>query len=251
MGAAQRISATIGVTWVLIKVLDTSLLTIQQISQQPFVPGGKIAGPNVCLLVLWFDVPVNNYGHVETVCLFYFIKQATEKHHLKLKVNYLLMRSHVFSLCPDSHFAHEQFRNCTAQSKTFNSLLKSRFGVHHHITYMYIYRHIKIHQTILYRIIRDYIHLKIHKNYHSWTKYNNKKKGSVKFSKRKPNAIEITYYLQVTQNWQQESCHVIGKYPHLQTTPTPGDSTCAIHSFPNVLLSKLYNYNATVCMLSA
>ena len=28
------------------------------------------------------------------------------------------MRSHVFSLCPDSHFAHEQFRNCTAQSKT-------------------------------------------------------------------------------------------------------------------------------------
>ena len=27
------------------------------------------------------------------------------------------MRSHVFSLCPDSHFAHEQFRNCTAQSK--------------------------------------------------------------------------------------------------------------------------------------
>ena len=29
------------------------------------------------------------------------------------------MRSHVFSLCPDSHFAHEQFRNCTAQSKNF------------------------------------------------------------------------------------------------------------------------------------
>ena len=27
------------------------------------------------------------------------------------------MRSHVFSLCPDSHFAHEQFRICTAQSK--------------------------------------------------------------------------------------------------------------------------------------
>ena len=27
------------------------------------------------------------------------------------------MRSHVFSLCPDSHFAHKQFRNCTAQSK--------------------------------------------------------------------------------------------------------------------------------------
>ena len=27
------------------------------------------------------------------------------------------MRSYVFSLCPDSHFAHEQFRNCTAQSK--------------------------------------------------------------------------------------------------------------------------------------
>ena len=27
------------------------------------------------------------------------------------------MRSHVFSLCPDSHFAHEQFRNCTAQNK--------------------------------------------------------------------------------------------------------------------------------------
>ena len=27
------------------------------------------------------------------------------------------MRSHVFSLCPDSHFAHEQFRNCIAQSK--------------------------------------------------------------------------------------------------------------------------------------
>ena len=27
------------------------------------------------------------------------------------------MRSHVVSLCPDSHFAHEQFRNCTAQSK--------------------------------------------------------------------------------------------------------------------------------------
>ena len=27
------------------------------------------------------------------------------------------MRSQVFSLCPDSHFAHEQFRNCTAQSK--------------------------------------------------------------------------------------------------------------------------------------
>ena len=49
----------------------------------------------------------------------------------------------------------------------FNSLLKSRFGVHHHITYKYIYSHIKIHQTILYRIIRDYIHLKIHKNYHS------------------------------------------------------------------------------------
>ena len=27
------------------------------------------------------------------------------------------MRSHVFSLCPDSHFAHEQFRNCTSQNK--------------------------------------------------------------------------------------------------------------------------------------
>ena len=27
------------------------------------------------------------------------------------------MRSHVFSLCPNSHFAHEQFRNCTAQNK--------------------------------------------------------------------------------------------------------------------------------------
>ena len=27
------------------------------------------------------------------------------------------MRSHVFSLCPDSHFAQEQLRNCTAQSK--------------------------------------------------------------------------------------------------------------------------------------
>ena len=27
------------------------------------------------------------------------------------------MRWHVFSLCPDSHFAHERFRNCTAQSK--------------------------------------------------------------------------------------------------------------------------------------
>ena len=27
------------------------------------------------------------------------------------------MRSHVFSLCPDPHFLHEQFRNCTAQSK--------------------------------------------------------------------------------------------------------------------------------------
>ena len=27
------------------------------------------------------------------------------------------MRSHVFSLCHDSNFAHEQFRNCTAQSK--------------------------------------------------------------------------------------------------------------------------------------
>ena len=27
------------------------------------------------------------------------------------------MRSHVFSLCPGSHFAHEQFRNCTTQSK--------------------------------------------------------------------------------------------------------------------------------------
>ena len=27
------------------------------------------------------------------------------------------MRSQVFSLCPDSHIAHEQFRNCTAQSK--------------------------------------------------------------------------------------------------------------------------------------
>ena len=51
--------------------------------------------------------------------------------------------------------------------RRFNSLLKSRFGLHHHITYMYIYRHIKIQQTILYRIIRDYTHLKIHKNYHS------------------------------------------------------------------------------------
>ena len=49
----------------------------------------------------------------------------------------------------------------------FNTLLNSRFGVHHHITYMFIYRHIKIHQTFLYRIIRDYIHLKIHKNYHN------------------------------------------------------------------------------------
>ena len=27
------------------------------------------------------------------------------------------MRSRVFLLWPDSHFAHEQFRNCTAQSK--------------------------------------------------------------------------------------------------------------------------------------
>ena len=27
------------------------------------------------------------------------------------------MRSDVFSLCPNSHFAQEQFRNCTAQSK--------------------------------------------------------------------------------------------------------------------------------------
>ena len=27
------------------------------------------------------------------------------------------MRWHVFSLCPVSHFAHERFRNCTAQSK--------------------------------------------------------------------------------------------------------------------------------------
>ena len=27
------------------------------------------------------------------------------------------MRSYVFSFCPDSHFAHDQFRNCTAQSK--------------------------------------------------------------------------------------------------------------------------------------
>ena len=27
------------------------------------------------------------------------------------------MRSHVFWLCPDSHFAHKQFRNCTVQSK--------------------------------------------------------------------------------------------------------------------------------------
>ena len=27
------------------------------------------------------------------------------------------MCPHVFSLCPDSHFAHEQFRNRTAQSK--------------------------------------------------------------------------------------------------------------------------------------
>ena len=27
------------------------------------------------------------------------------------------MPSHVFSLCPDSHFAHEQFRNSTAQRK--------------------------------------------------------------------------------------------------------------------------------------
>ena len=48
----------------------------------------------------------------------------------------------------------------------------------HHITYMYIYRHLKVHQTILYWIIRDYIHFKIHMNYHSWTKYDNKK-GSV------------------------------------------------------------------------
>ena len=87
-------------------------------------------------------------------------------------------------------------------------LLKSRSGVHHHITYMYIYRHIKIHQTILYRIIRDYIHLKIHRNYHSWTKYDNKK-GSVIFSKWKQNAIEITnyMYLQRTQNWHPESGH--------------------------------------------
>ena len=27
------------------------------------------------------------------------------------------MRPPVFSLCPDSHFAHEQFWNCTAQSE--------------------------------------------------------------------------------------------------------------------------------------
>ena len=27
------------------------------------------------------------------------------------------MQSHVFALCPNSHFAHEQFRNRTAQSK--------------------------------------------------------------------------------------------------------------------------------------
>ena len=30
------------------------------------------------------------------------------------------MRSYVFSLCPDSHFAHEQFRNCTVESKNSN-----------------------------------------------------------------------------------------------------------------------------------
>ena len=73
---------------------------------------------------------------------------------------------------------------------------------------MYIYKHITIHQTILYRIIRDYKQLKIHKNYHSWTRYDNKK-CSVIFSKWKPNAIEITYYmyLQCTLNWHPESGH--------------------------------------------
>ena len=27
------------------------------------------------------------------------------------------MQPYAFSLCPDSHFAHQQFQNCTAQSK--------------------------------------------------------------------------------------------------------------------------------------
>ena len=40
-----------------------------------------------------------------------------------------------------------------------SSLLKSRPGVQHHITHIYICTDLyKIHQTILYRIIRDYIH---------------------------------------------------------------------------------------------
>ena len=44
----------------------------------------------------------------------------------------------------------------------FICLLKSHFGVQHHSTYMYIYRHIKIYQTILYRIIRNYVHHALH-----------------------------------------------------------------------------------------
>ena len=43
----------------------------------------------------------------------------------------------------------EKLLKATLNSLQFNSLLKSCFGVHHHITYMYINRHIKIHQTIL------------------------------------------------------------------------------------------------------
>ena len=35
------------------------------------------------------------------------------------------MRSHVFSLCPDSHSAHEQCRHCTAQSKNSYFALQS------------------------------------------------------------------------------------------------------------------------------
>ena len=63
---------------------------------------------------------------------------------------------------------------------------------------------------------------KIHKNYHSWTKYDNKK-GSVIFFKWKPNAIEITYYmyLQRTQNCHPELGH---KWLEIPTPTSDSDA---------------------------
>ena len=83
---------------------------------------------------------------------------------------------------------------------------------------MCIYKHIKCSKPFCTETI--YILKSTRTIYYSWTKYDNKR-GSVIFSKRKLNAIEITYYLQITQNWHPESCHKwLVSTHHLQATPT-------------------------------